>query len=408
MKVTACIISLLLCATVASLANEYKIGAYINGAPDCGLYFGRGASAFESPAPPFCGMFKIEDIYLISQNDSPAEWYDRLGEQLLTTDGPWAIAVNCNAKLEFKAAAGTIPANAWISYNDPKKGTFQAVKLIEGTTFNFKTGTIVNITVGNKPTALAISTDSAKDRRIFVTKSNVYRSAVRKYTAVTPFAVNGNTLTITFVAGISKIYYAGEVGAEANADWIFSVADGAYYSWNSDRTVLSVNLDDFVSGDVDIVMTANRASANPVSTTISDNSSTSTFIWIVQKFGSLDIDGDGLVTGADALYLYWFVNAGCPGEDKKWFTPDCLIPFTEGIGNPTAALANMRENLNDYNFDEDNNGVTNDDAMYFYWFVAAGCPGAEGDWFTPDDLTAFTEGIGNPVKALENLRDMNE
>jgi hypothetical protein len=168
--------------------------------------------------------------------------------------------------------------------------------------------------------------------------------------------------------------------------------------------VLTVTLDAPTRSDLNVYMTANKASASPVSTTIANK----TIDWIIQKFGTMDVDGDGEITGDDAMYLYWFVSAGCPGDEDDWFTPDDLVAFTEGVGNPTAALANMRASIDDFNFDEDDQGVTGDDVMYLYWFISAGCPGAEDDWFTPDDLTAFTEGIGDPAKALDNLREMKE
>ena len=397
MKLTASLVSLLLlCATVVSLASEYKIGVYVNGASSPSLYFGCASAESEFPAPPYSGMFGVKDVYLVSQKANPAEWYDRLSEQLLTTDGAWAIAVNSNAKLEFKAATGAIPANAWISYNDPKKGTFQAVELTEGTAVSFKTGTLVNITVGTQPTSLVIDEDSAEDERVFVTKNED-----KQYVGVSSVSITGGVLTVEFVAGIAKIYYLGEDGAEENADWIFSVAGGAEYSWNADRTVLTVTLDAPTRSDLNVYMTANKASASPVSTTIANK----TIDWIIQKFGTLDFDGDGEPTNNDVMYFFNFVSNDCDPD----LTIDDIKAYTDEDATEerlAQALETLKNSIDDLCL-SGGEKPTNNDVMFMFNFVSNDC---DPD-LTADDIQAYTdEEATEEVRqtALDTMKEMKE
>jgi len=394
MRVSASIVSLLLlCATVASLASEYKIGVYINGASSPSLYFGKDSTESEFPAPPYSGMFGVKDVYLVSQKAAPAEWYDRLSEQLLTKDGAWAIAVNSNAKLEFKVAEGSIPANAWISYNDPKKGTFLTNKLTDGTAISFKTGTLVNITVGAEPTSLVIDDDSADDERVFVTKNED-----KKYVGVSNVAVSGTTITVEFVAGVAKIYYDGEAGAAENADWIFAIKGATAYSWNEDRTVLTVTLGASTRSDAEVTMTANKSSAGPVSTIIADQ----TIDWIIQKFGTLDFDGYDGPTTNDVMYFYNFVSRGCRPDLK----PENIKAFTDEDATPerlATALETLTSSVDELCLGGGEMPTTND-VMFLYNFVSRGCrPDLK-----PENIKAFTdEDATDEVlqKALETMKE---
>jgi hypothetical protein len=394
---------LLLCATVASLASEssYKIGVFINGASSPSLYFGKAAAESEFPAPPYSGMFGVKDVYLVSQKAAPDEWFDRLSEQLLTTDGAWAIAVNSNAKLEFKVATGAIPANAWISYNDPKKGTFQTVELTEGTAVSFKTGTLVNITVGAQPTSLAIDKDSASDERVFVTKNED-----KKYIGVSSVSIIGGVLTVEFVAGVAKIYYLGEDGAEENADWIFSVAGGADYSWNADRTVLTVTLDAPTRSDLKVFMTANKTSASPISTIIADSyGDPKTLDWIIQKFGTIDFDGDGEPTNNDVMYFFNFVSNDCDPDltinDIKAYTDEDATE--ERLAQ---ALETLKNSIDDLCL-SGGEKPTNNDVMFLFNFVSNDC---DPD-LTAADIQAYTdEEATEEVRqtALDTMKEMKE
>jgi hypothetical protein len=397
MKLTASLVSLLLlCATVVSLASEYKIGVYVNGASSPSLYFGCASAESEFPAPPYSGMFGVKDVYLVSQKATPAEWYDRLSEQLLTTDGAWAIAVNSNAKLEFKVAEGSIPANAWISYNDPKKGTFLTNKLTDGTAISFKTGTLVNITVGAEPTSLVIDDDSASDERVFVTKNED-----KKYVGVSNVAVSGTTITVEFVAGVAKIYYLGEPGAEANADWIFAIKGATAYSWNEDRTVLTVTLGASTRSDAEVTMTANKSSAGPVSTIIADQ----TIDWIIQKFGTLDFDGDGEVTNNDVMYFFNFVTYRCNPNT----TADQIQPYTNAkatLERRTQALETLKNSIDDLCLSGEDK-PNNNDVMFMFNFVTYKCnPNTTADQIQPYTNNKATAEIRQ--SALDAMKEMKD
>ena len=400
--------------------GDYVVNVHINGAAQPSLSFGEASQAKVFPAPPVSVAFGVADVVIdhaLASGES--QWYTRLSEDIrpatraAVTSSKWLILANTKSRLTFKAGDGDIPNGLRLAYVDAK-GNLKSEALDslpdEGLTVSVAAGTQITVGLLSAADPSGDLLEPANSEALIARKDKTTK--IYEGTREIPASLlAGGKFYLDIVKGQATVAVPGDADA-STADWLLEVtgADASYKWLNSSHDSLEVT----VAGTrtaVEMKVTSQKGSAKPIITyakTSADGDVSLALAYILQKLGTMDVDGDVTVTGDDVMYLYWFVSAGCPGTDDDWFTADDLTAYTEGVGKPVDALANMRDSVDDFNFDDDANGVTGDDVMYLYWFVSAGCPGVEDDWFTADDLTAYTEGIGDPAKALENLRDMAE
>ena len=395
---------------------------HINSAENPSLSFGEADTLKSSPFPPYSGMFGVIDVCFAGPENAE-EWYDRLAEDIKTSsvDNQWILVAKSNARLMFKKTEdSTMPTDLKIVYNDVKSGEKKTVTIINELSFSVKTGGVYTITRDDNADP---AENPNQDNNQFVPKGE------SREVTITPTAFTPETINISFAAGLAVVAYDGEDLAAripsittADVDWTIKVVYAAgtvAYNWTVPYTELQITLtpnDTRDDGDLNITMTPSR-SAKPVSTTLKflddqdDVKLTKVVDWILQTFGTLDFDQDGVISADDVMYLYNWVSLGTPTSADTWFTADMLSGYTENATPEklNTALAYFQSNIDDLKFGGDVE-LTADDVMYLYNYVNLGCPVASDVWFVADMLSGYTEN-STPEKlqnAQQVLQDYSE
>ncbi len=424
---------LLLCC---QLHAAFRIDVHINSAENPSLTFGEADEQTRSPFPPFSGMFGVVDVCFAGAEDA-GEWYDRLAEDIKTTSqvNQWILVAKSNARLTFKKASDTMPTDLRIVYNDVKSGEKKITSITNNLSFSVKTGGVYTIT---RDDTVDPAENPNQDNNQFIAKgeSGIF--------TITPPAFTPKTLNISFAAGLGVLAYDGENLTPreitlAAVDWIIKVNyDGnVAYLWTVPYTELQVTLTPNgtrTEGDLNVTMTPNRSSAPPIQstiTTLGDDPETQQITniidWILQKFGTLDFDGDGVIDINDVIYLYNFFANGSPAlsndPDEENDNVAGLLDFTakspdnpEDMTNARTAIDIFRNDADSLKFDGSAGDLNINDIMYFYNFFANGFPEFSDDPGEENDNVAglldFTakspdnpEDMEAAQAAIETLRD---
>ena len=423
---------LLLSALLLSspLRAAFEIDIHINGAANPSLTFGEvdQGDATRSPFPPYSGMFGVADVCFAGAAGAE-QWFDRLGEDIKVAadNNTWILVAKSNARLTFSLQEGDMPDGLYIVYNNVKTGEpATPVQLSDGASFSVKTGGVYTIT-RNSDADPEDNPQGASSQ--FVPKDGIGEADFE------PKDDEGNSFTlekikISFVSGRGVVAYVGENLAErvppiteAEVDWWFSASREGYevaYNWTIPYTELEITLTPVPGGrgtradDLKVSMDPTRSAAPPITTTLDflddlgAKRLTKIIDWILQKFGTLDFDGDGEVTMDDAIYLYNFVSGDC---DPDTVARDLMSYASKyaTVEKAQAALDYFRANISELYFDgtDETNGILMDNAIYVYNFVS----GSLDPDATAVELMSYaskyaTENLAEA--ALDNMRDMLE
>jgi hypothetical protein len=164
------------------------------------------------------------------------------------------------------------------------------------------------------------------------------------------------------------------------------------------------------AGKISLSMQPQKSGIAGIATAFVDNTGKPSISnWILPAFRTLDFDDNGSVEIADALYLYNYVNSGLPLKGARWFSEAHLGQHTTATrrqwGNAMKTLQEMRGDL-DY---DASGAVDNDDAVYVYNFIAAGCPAEDSPEFSAESLKKNTSGAGGRhlQETLDRLRELS-
>ncbi|NLZ62217.1 MAG: hypothetical protein GX902_00265 [Lentisphaerae bacterium] len=423
---------LLLSALLLSspLRAAFEIDIHINGAANPSLTFGEvdQGDATRSPFPPYSGMFGVADVCFAGAAGAE-QWFDRLGEDIKVAadNNTWILVAKSNARLTFSLQEGDMPDGLYIVYNNVKTGEpATPVQLSDGASFSVKTGGVYTIT-RNSDADPEDNPQGASSQ--FVPKDGIGEADFE------PKDDEGNSFTlkkikISFVSGRGVVAYVGENLAErvppiteAEVDWWFSASREGYevaYNWTIPYTELEITLTPVPGGrgtradDLKVSMDPTRSAAPPNTTTLDfldelgAKRLTKVIDWILQKFGTLDFDGDGEVTMDDAIYLYNFVSGDCDPDTAAEDLMSYASKYAT-VEKAQAALDYFRANISELYFDgtDETNGILLDNAVYVYNFVS----GSLDPDATAADLMSYaskyaTENLAEA--ALDNMRDMLE
>jgi hypothetical protein len=420
---------LLLSALLLSspLRAAFEIDIHINGAENPSLTFGEvdQGDATRSPFPPYSGMFGVVDVCFAGAAGAE-QWFDRLGEDIKVAadNNTWILVAKSNARLTFNLQEGGTPGELYIVYNDVKTGArANPVQLSDGASFSVKTGGVYTITrdSGADPEDNPQGANSQ-----FVAKDGTGEADFEpKDDGGNPFTLE--KIKISFVSGRGIVAYTGEDVTEREppitedeVDWWFSVSREGYevaYNWTIPYTELEVTLTPIAGGrgtraddDLKVSMEPTRSAAPPITTTLDfldelgAKRLTKTIDWILQKFGTLDFDGDGDIDINDVMYLYNFLaNGGATGaldfstdEEVEAYNISLLLNFTsknpdnpDDMDDARTAMGIFRTDVDSLKFDGSAGELNINDIMYFYNFLANG--GASGvlDFSTDEEVEAY-------------------
>ncbi len=390
------------------LRAAFKIDVHINDAENSTLTFGEDETAKESPFPPFSGMFGVVDVCFAGAEDAP-EWFDRLADDIRVANdaNTWTLVAKSNARVTWKKKSGVIPGNLKIVWNDIKSGEFKEAEISANTTLSLKAGTTYaikrNAVAGDIPENPDPNTGYAK-------KVDGEMQSVD----FTLDAAEGDEiiLRLNMNAGNNTIRYDGEEGKE-DASWEVTFTAPGYtvaYAWEGNNILvvtLTRNGTRGAGDDWGLSLIPLASSAAPMEVSDADGEGATYDIEkvlhaILLKFGTLDFDGDGVITADDVMYLYNFVQNGCDPdtsiEDIKDFTS-----ANSSDEKRTIALEYLKNSTDDLKFSGDSE-ITSDDVMFMYNFVQNGC---DPDT-SAEDIADFNSGLATPAKREAALISLKE
>ena len=320
-----------------SLQAAFKIDVHINSAPNPTLTFGEVESSADTrslPHPPFSGMFGVVDVCFAGPKGAE-QWYDRLAEDIKVDDtntpNQWILIAKSNARLTFKLKeSDPVPTDIKIVYYDPKNPDPQNPKVepldfgdgMNEPSFSVKAGGVYTITREDNPVP---KPDPNANKNQFAKKGETATFAI-------PNDFTPQIIAISFVNTTGILAHDGEVLSAReidpkDVDWVIVVEHGGMnvpesaYSWNDTYTVLTVTLPGSDTRDTAttlVQMQPLRPSAPQIQTTITD-AETEYIIdiidWILQKFGTLDVNKDGKFSNVDVLLIDAFQKAFASAYD---------------------------------------------------------------------------------------------
>ncbi len=125
--------------------------------------------------------------------------------------------------------------------------------------------------------------------------------------------------------------------------------------------------------------------------------------FIVVSGGTMDIDGNGVITEDDAIMMYNFIALGGIDDPESMFIEDIIQGIDETQVNAEAALATLQSLAAFLDYDE-NGVITEDDAIMMYNFIALGGIDDPESMFVEDIIQGIDETQVNAEKALENFQ----
>ncbi|MDD3695980.1 MAG: hypothetical protein PHG44_08445 [Lentisphaeria bacterium] len=413
------------------LQADFLVDLHINGAENPSLSFGEAAIAKENPFPPFSAMFGVADVCFAGKEDAP-QYFDRLADDIRSDggdDNSWTLVAKTNARVTWKKKNNNIPANLKIVWKDIKKGEFKEADITDNASLSLKAGTTYTIKRG------ASSADVQEDsdpNTGYARKENGVMQPVKFQLPATD--AESLTLRLAMNAGSNSVRYKGEDGKD-NALWEADFSAAGYsvaYSWDNNVLVITLSKTETrAAGDWELSMTPQNNSAAPMSITDDggDYNIANALQAIVLKFGTLDFDGDGVVSSNDVMYLYNFKRIGMPAfseeeeddiiEEMMKYTSKTTGASTESmIMAAQNALELLRSDTESLMFDGSEE-LTSNNVMYFYNFKRIGMPAfsEEEENDNIEELMKYTsKGSGDTLEsqieaaqnAITSLRELSD
>ena len=116
--------------------------------------------------------------------------------------------------------------------------------------------------------------------------------------------------------------------------------------------------------------------------------------------GTMDIDGNGVITEDDAIMMYNFIALGGIDDPESMFVEDIIQGIDESQVDAEAALATLKSLAAFLDYDE-NGAITEDDAIMMYNFIALGGIDDPESMFVEDIIQGIDETQVDAEKALE-------
>ncbi len=411
------------------LQADFLVDLHINGAENPSLSFGEAAIAKENPFPPFSAMFGVADVCFAGKEDAP-QYFDRLADDIRSgSDNAWTLVAKTNARVTWKKKNNNIPANLKIVWKDIKNGEFKEADITDNASLSLKAGTTYTIKRG------ASSADVQEDsdpNTGYARKENGVMQPVKFQLPATD--AESLTLRLAMNAGSNSVRYKGEDGKD-NALWEADFSAAGYsvaYSWDNNVLVITLSKTETrAAGDWELSMTPQNNSAAPMSITNDggDYNIANPLQAILLKFGTLDFDGDGVVSSNDVMYLYNFKRIGMPAfseeeeddiiEEMMKYTSKTTGASTESmIMAAQNALELLRSDTESLMFDGSEE-LTSNNVMYFYNFKRIGMPAfsEEEENDNIEELMKYTsKGSGDTLEsqieaaqnAITSLRELSD
>ncbi len=372
-------------------AAAFSCDVYVGNSEGVSLTFGSGNEL--KPFPPFSAMFGVKDVFLAN----PANYTDaddvegdmaRLGT-VRTDAGKWVIVANSNATLKFEMTGAS---KIYVAYLDPKTEAGTTAEVANGETLSVKAGVSYTVSLAQGEPAPVSEDKMSQNVAIKKNEDKAY-VAEKNLDGLTP----GATYTLYFATD-------GSIGQRDGESWQIGLEGASGENWAPDKSSVEFTAE---SSTVTVTMEGS-GSAKPLTATLvdSEEEKIAAINAILQKFGTLDFDDNGVVNGNDATFFYNYVSLG--GAD---FVEE-IIPYADSTitddleGDAAKALEffwSQAGDLGELSLVEadtvDDITSLSDSATFFYNYMSLG--GAD----FPEEITPYTNRGGNSEQDLQDAQE---
>ncbi len=402
------------------------------------MIFGEATEEELRPMPPFSAQFGVKDVYLVNPESIDATTTTELGDMArLGTDirkssdneKPWVIKSGTDVRLYFNAGDQKLfyrlDGKDKKGDADAKTGSVtaaDAISLKVGYTLTLAKSDLKEATAPEVKGDDTIAYKPIKKDESGAIKGEEHKVEIPAAVEKLQISLVGGNVTIYVTNGTNYWPEGGQKDAPEGKpaagkwDWICTFSLDGYEFESFENGILTLvkktNATRADSADLALTMEAASTSLKGLTTTVSDVTKEGTtdviaaVISIIQKFGTLDFDGNGVVNFDDATFFYNFAGFFC----ESWVDASMIMGYTTPEATLTDAenaLKFMRENLAELCFDGKEMNISNliDNATFLYNFAGFGF----GSFVDPIMVTSYTSpnATENDAKnALENMREI--
>lgn len=398
------------------------------------LVIGIADSALLQPMPPFSMEFGVKDLFLVNPMNigeggaAVSGDMARLGTDIRAQSDPnaangWVIKAASSMKLYFSDVTTNALYYTVTGLDSEGAPVTESGELSESLSLKANS----TLVIGFEPNPAATAKEDPLNLYSFITKSDDVisgRSKTIDLNAAAGLTVNFTSADSNIAVLFNGTYYLNDgtaVNDKPECTWIcqpeFSGVNVLSVSFLN--YVLTVEFD--ASGSraaapaVQLQMTAAASNAAPVTTSFFETGSDDLFAaihWIIQNFGTLDFDQNGVVDFNDATFFYNYVGLG---GAMGGVSADDLMTYSDGSVDydvreaAVAALEYFMNNEAALQLDGEDyvdcDGLFNS-ATFFYNYISLG--GALGG-VTAEDIVAYTTtgGAETAPAALEKIRELD-
>ena len=375
-----------MCALSLQANAEFNCDVYVGNSEGVSLTFGEGNEL--KPFPPFSAMFGVKDVFLANPANYTADAdvagdMARLGT-VLTDAGKWIIVANSNATLKFQMSGAS---KVYVAYVDPKTDANTTAEVANGETLSVKAGVQYTVSLAQGEPEPVSEDKMSQNVAIKKNEDKAY-VAEKNLDGLTP----GATYTLYFATD-------GSIGQRDGESWQIGLEGASDENWADDKSSVEFTAD---SATVTVTMEGS-GSAKPLTATLvdSEDEKIAAINAILQKFGTLDFDGDGEIDINDVMFLFNFANADGDIDDPSELAIGTIVTDE---GRLATALDTLSGNNDSLDYDADGE-IDINDVMFLFNFA-----NADGDIEEAVELALGTvvDDEGRLSTALENLKDQKE
>ena len=375
-----------MCVLSLQAQAAFKCDVYVGNSEAVSLTFGEGNEL--KPFPPFSAMFGVKDVFLANPANYTADAdvegdMARLGT-VLTDAGKWVIVANSNATLKFEMSGAS---KVYVAYVDAKTEANTTAEVANGETLSVKAGVQYTVSLAQGEPEPVSEDKMSQNVAIKKNEDKAY-VAEKNLDGLTP----GATYTLYFATD-------GSIGQRDGESWQIGLEGASDENWADDKSSVEFTAD---SATVTVTMEGS-GSAKPLTATLvdSEDEKIAAINAILQKFGTLDFDGDGEIDINDVMFLFNFANADGDIDDPSELAIGTIVTDE---GRLATALDTLSGNNDSLDYDADGE-IDINDVMFLFNFA-----NADGDIEEAVELALGTvvDDEGRLSTALENLKDQKE